>query len=114
MKFQIEKIKIGFAKRAKVVDMKQLKKCCWSLINQKKLDVPETIEIKDMSIDGEHCKTIPFHDVLSDLPKVLTKTMSENMSVPLAFYSVLHLSNEHSLFLIQHMDLQDFDIITPE
>ena len=43
-----------------------------------------------------------------NLPKVLTKAMAENMSTPLAFYSVLHLANENNLVMTQSDDLQDF------
>lgn len=94
---RIERIKIAFAKRAKVVDMKQLKQCSWSLINRMNTADP---------IHHPH-----FANVLKDLPKVLNKTMAENMSMPLAFYAILHLCNDKGLLLEQTTDnLKDFEI----
>lgn len=94
---RIEKISIAFAKRAKVVDMKQLKSCSWALINRKH------------QVDPQHHPK--FSDTLKDLPKLLNRTMAENMSMPLAFYAVLHLCNDKSLAL-NHIDavLRDFEI----
>lgn len=94
---RIEKISIAFARRAKVVDMKQLKTCSWNLLNLKHNN------------DMEH--NPKFSDTLKDLPKVLSRTMAENMSMPLAFYAILHLCNDKSLLLHQNDEnLKDFDI----
>ncbi|CAO1407208.1 unnamed protein product [Diamesa tonsa] len=96
---KIEKINIAFSKRAKTVDMKQLKTCCWKLINDKKPN--------DECPDNQ----IQFTVLLNELPKVLSKTMAENTSMSLAFYSVLHLCNEKSLMLSRESEnLNDFDI----
>ncbi|KAL7037537.1 hypothetical protein ACKWTF_009266 [Chironomus riparius] len=95
---RIEKINIAFAKRAKVVDMKQLKLCSWNLISRKNVADP---------LHHPH-----FADILKDLPKMLNKTMAENMSMPLAFYAILHLCNDKGLLLEQNNnDLKDFEII---
>lgn len=92
-----EKINIAFARRAKVVDMKQLKGCSWTLINNKHLS--------DMAHNPK------FSDTLKELPKVLSRTMAESMSMPLAFYAVLHLCNDKSLLLNQSKDnTKDFEI----
>lgn len=94
---RIQKINIAFAKRAKPVDMKQLKQCSWNLISRKNQTDP---------LHHPH-----FSDVLKDLPKVLNKTMAENMSMPLAFYAVLHLCNDKGLLLEQNdNNLKDFEI----
>lgn len=94
---RIEKINIAFARRAKVVDMKQLKLCSWTMINNKHLSDPLTYP--------------KFSEILRELPKVLSRSMAENMSMPLAFYAVLHLCNDKGLLLNQNdAKLQDFVI----
>lgn len=94
---RIEKISIAFARRAKVVDMKQLKSCSWNLISNKHKSDP--------------LHNPKFSDTLKELPKVLSRTMAENMSMPLAFYAMLHLCNDKGLLLHQiGEDLKDFDI----
>lgn len=94
---RIEKISIAFARRAKVVDMKQLKGCSWSLLHNKHLQDPT--------------HNPKFSDTLKELPKVLNRTMAENMSMPLAFYAVLHLCNDKNLLLNQNDgELRDFEI----
>jgi condensin complex subunit 2 len=94
---RIEKISIAFARRAKVVDMKQLKFCSWNLILEKHVNDP--------------LHNPKFSDTLKELPKVLNRTMAENMSMPLAFYAVLHLCNDKGLLLNQNDEkLKDFDI----
>lgn len=94
---RIEKISIAFARRAKVVDMKQLKTCSWNLIKDKH--------------NADPLHNPKFSDTLKSLPKVLSRTMAENMSMPLAFYAVLHLCNDKSLLLDQNDELlKDFEI----
>lgn len=94
---RIEKISIAFARRAKVVDMKQLKACSWNLLNNKH------------QADREHDPK--FSETLRDLPKVLSRPMAESMSMPLAFYAVLHLCNDKSLMLNPVSDqLSDFEV----
>jgi condensin complex subunit 2 len=93
---RIEKISIAFAKRAKVVDMKQLKQCSFNIIvhrnNTNPLQHP--------------C----FSEILRDLPKTLNKAMAESMSMPLAFYAILHLCNDKGLLLTPNENLEDFEI----
>jgi condensin complex subunit 2 len=93
---RVEKIQIAFAKRAKNIDMKQLKNCSWNLINRKRTVDPF----------NNPC----FSDTLHELPKVLSKTMAENMSMPLAFYAILHLCNDKGLVLTPKSSLKDFEI----
>ncbi|KAG5682234.1 hypothetical protein PVAND_011599 [Polypedilum vanderplanki] len=93
---RIEKISIAFAKRAKVVDMRQLKQCSWNIISKKNSNNP--------------LRHPCFSETLNDLPKVLNKTMAENMSMPLAFYAILHLCNDKGLLLKPNNTLRDFEI----
>lgn len=94
---RIEKINIGFARRAKVVDMKQLKQCSWNLISR--------------NMSAEPSGEVKFKKLLGDLPKFLNRQMAENMSMPLAFYAILHLCNDKGLGLNDvEKRLQDFNI----
>ena len=83
--------------------MKQLKTCCWKIINENK---------PTFAVPGQPSEVVPvpFNKLMLNLPKVLSKAMAENMSTPLAFYSVLHLANENGLTLTQTDDLHDFII----
>ncbi|XP_063700723.1 condensin complex subunit 2-like [Culicoides brevitarsis] len=102
---QVEKIEIHYAKRAKPVDMKQLKSKCWNLISE----LPGKTSAE--TANGETVKEIEFKDVYDNLPKVLTKSMAENMSTGLAFYSLLHLANEKGIEIVQHEDLDGCTIV---
>lgn len=104
---QIEKIFIPYAKRAKPVDMRQLKTQCWRLIGEFSKDDTTIIE-------NHHVGKVEFTEVYDKLPSILTKSMAENVSIGLAFYSVLHLVNEKSLMVAQHKDLNGFTIVKPD
>lgn len=93
---RIEKISIAFARRAKVVDMKQLKHCSFNII------------VKRNNTNPLHHPC--FSEILNDLPKTLNKAMAENMSMPLAFYAILHLCNDKGLLLSPNDNLEDFEI----
>lgn len=99
---KVEKIMISYAKRAKPVDMKQLKVQCWHLMSEiSKTRPPTPVETSQ----GEMQK-IEFKEVYEKLPRVLTKSMAENISTGLVFYSLLHLANEKGLRVVQHDDLE--------
>lgn len=99
---KVEKIMISYAKRAKPVDMKQLKVQCWHLMSEiSKTRPPTPVETSQ----GE-MQQIEFKEVYEKLPRVLTKSMAENISTGLVFYSLLHLANEKGLRVVQHDDLE--------
>lgn len=102
-----------FAKRAKVIDMKNLKKSCNSLIQQQMLSaVPEeTIPSHPRPKKEQYSKGVAsFQDVYCKLPNLLTTKMSDSLSTSVAFYAVLHLANDMKLRLIPQEDLEDFKI----
>lgn len=109
---KVTKINIAYARTAKVVDMKQLKSCCWRLIveriGENQMQAPSS---SGSEPSGE--AKVSFSQIFKELPHVLSKTMSENISKSLAFYSVLHLTNERSLRLMRQDDLEDFKILPP-
>lgn len=110
---QVTKIIVPFAKRAKVIDMKNLKRSCTVLLQKqfkqpvKEEDVPRhPVPKQEKYQDGMGS----FHDIYEHLPDILPKTMAESLSTSIAFYSVLHLANEFDLRLIPEEDLKDFKI----
>ncbi|XP_039951582.1 condensin complex subunit 2 [Bactrocera tryoni] len=110
---QVTKIIVPFAKRAKVIDMKNLKRCCTQLINKqiKEPTPPEQIPQHPI-IQEEHFAAgmASFKDVYEHLPDVLSQNMVEALSPSIAFYSVLHLANDFNLRLIPQQNLEDFKI----
>lgn len=113
---KVAKINIAYAKTAKVVDMKQLKSCCWRLITEQVCSsaAAAAVATSQQSSSAEPSEgKARFSEIYRDLPHILSKTMSENISKSLAFYSVLHLSNERSLRLVRQDDLEDFQILAP-
>lgn len=99
--------------------MKQLKSGCWRIINE--VSSKATTPVSQLSEENgggsepmESQSTLHFKEVYEQLPKILTKSMAENISVGLVFYSLLHLANEKGLKLQMHNDLEDFSIIMPD
>ncbi|XP_055599381.1 condensin complex subunit 2 [Uranotaenia lowii] len=109
---KVAKIHIAYAKTAKVVDMKQLKTCCWRLITEQHTANADPNVSGSSTTEPSEGKA-KFSTIYRELPNILTKTMSENISKSLAFYSVLHLTNERSLRLVRQDDLKDFTILPP-
>lgn len=60
----------------------------------------------------EHYKdgAASFGIIYNSLPYSLTKTMAENLTPSVAFYSILHLANEHRLRLYKSMKENDMNI----
>ncbi|XP_009706644.1 PREDICTED: condensin complex subunit 2 [Cariama cristata] len=106
---KVNKIAIQYAKTAKKMDMKRLKKNMWDLLTdgQKKEIVAEMEDAekeKDMSVvAGEKV----FSSITEELLHRLPSAMANNLSVPLAFACLLHLANEKNLKLEGTEDLSD-------
>lgn len=109
---QVTKIVVPFAKRAKVIDMKNLKKCCTHLMrNQMIKDFQGVMPELAIPKDEEYAPGIAsFQEIYTHLPEVLTTNMAEALSPSVAFYSILHLANDLNLRLIPQDDLNDFKI----
>ncbi|XP_013098760.1 condensin complex subunit 2 [Stomoxys calcitrans] len=110
---QVTKIIVPFAKRAKVIDMKNLKRSCTVLL-QKQFKQPvrdEEIPSHPIPKQEQYQSGVgSFHEIYDHLPEILPKAMAESLSTSIAFYSVLHLANEFDLRLIPEEDLKDFKI----
>ncbi|KFQ78423.1 Condensin complex subunit 2, partial [Phoenicopterus ruber ruber] len=116
---KVNKIVIQYAKTAKKMDMKRLKKNMWDLLTdgQKKEPVAEVSaggarylnrpEDKNTSmVAGEKVFSSITKELLHRLPSV----MANNLSVPLAFACLLHLANEKNLKLEGTEDLSDIRV----
>lgn len=110
---QVTRIIVPFAKRAKVIDMKNLKRSCTTLLTKQLKRPINNSEIPEHPIPKEEQYqdgVASFHEIYQHLPELLTPSMTEALSTSIAFYSVLHLANEHNLRLVPQQDLQDFKI----
>merc|ERR1711872_21311 len=109
-------LQIGYAKTAKKVDMKRIKHVAWSILTQEKENQsgsPDKQKDQDNVEKPKEVEETQFTSLYKTLkqPTRLPKTMSDNLSVPLAFIALLHLCNEESLQLIPSESLDDFKII---
>lgn len=109
---KVTKIIVPFARRAKVVDMKQLKKCCTILIDQQMHETDKENLVQPPGFESEKYKggVASFNKIYSNLPRLLTPSMNEALSTAVAFYSILHLANEANLRLVMDDKLKDFQI----
>jgi len=116
-------LQIGYAKTAKKVDMKRIKRVAWNILTQASSEEKENQsgspekqvdkELVEHNAGGREVEETQFTTLYKTLkqPTRLPKTMSENLSVPLAFIALLHLCNEESLHLIPSEQMDDFQIV---
>ncbi|XP_009972198.2 condensin complex subunit 2 isoform X2 [Tyto alba] len=105
---KVNKIAIQYAKTAKKIDMKRLKKDMWDLLTDgcKKQTVAEMEEAEKENtsvVVGEKVLSNIMKELLQRLPSVI----ADDLSVPLAFVCLLHLANEKNLKLEGTEDLSD-------
>ncbi|KFQ68727.1 Condensin complex subunit 2, partial [Phaethon lepturus] len=114
---KVNKIAIQYAKTAKKMDMKRLKKNMWELLTdgQKKETVAEVSAGEASTSAGPRIRESPavvagekvFSGITKELLHRLPSAMANNLSVPLAFTCLLHLANEKNLKLEGTEDLSD-------
>ncbi|NXR25343.1 CND2 protein, partial [Cinclus mexicanus] len=102
---KIHKIHIQYARTAKRMDMRRLKRNMWELLTEQGTgnEEEEAREGTDTEVAGEKV----LSDLTKDLLHRLPPTMATNLSVPLAFVCLLHLANEKNLRLESTKDLSD-------
>ncbi|NXG97291.1 CND2 protein, partial [Loxia leucoptera] len=105
---KIPKIPIQYARRANRMDMRRLKTTMWELLTEqgevgKGNSCWEFCRGTDPKVAGEKTLSGVFRDLQHRLPP----TMAADLSVPLAFLSLLHLANEKNLSLESTEDLSD-------
>ncbi|XP_034472045.1 condensin complex subunit 2 [Drosophila innubila] len=110
---QVTKVIVPFAKRAKVIDMKNLKRSCNTLIQKQLLKEisEESIPAHPKSENEHYAKGMAsFKDVYDTLPNMLSTKMADSLSPSVALYAVLHLANDMRLRLIPQDDNENFTI----
>lgn len=112
---QVTKVIVPFAKRAKVIDMKNLKRSCNSLIQKQLLSnatmEEEKIPAHAKAKEEHYAKGMAsFKEVYDKLPSVLSTKMADSLSPSVALYAVLHLANDMRLRLIPQDDFENFTI----
>ncbi|KAF2976424.1 hypothetical protein EK904_012981 [Melospiza melodia maxima] len=100
---QVHKIPIQYARTAKRMDMRRLKRNMWELLTEQGEEEEEAREGTDVKVAGEKS----LSDLIKDLRHRLPPTMATELSVPLAFVSLLHLANEKNLKLESTEELSD-------
>ncbi|XP_069733825.1 condensin complex subunit 2 isoform X4 [Phaenicophaeus curvirostris] len=106
---KVNKIAIQYAKTAKKMDMRRLKRNMWDLLcDAQKIEtvaeVEDAPEEDDKSVvAGEKV----FSNITKGLLHRLPSVMASNLSIPLAFTCLLHLANEKNLKLEGTADLSD-------
>ncbi|NWT24206.1 CND2 protein, partial [Cardinalis cardinalis] len=105
---KVHKIPIQYARTAKRMDMRRLKRNMWELLTEqgevrKGNSCWEFCRGTDVKVAGEKS----LSDLIKDLRHRLPPTMATDLSVPLAFVSLLHLANEKNLKLESAEDLSD-------
>uniref|UniRef100_UPI003590166D condensin complex subunit 2-like isoform X1 n=1 Tax=Myxine glutinosa TaxID=7769 RepID=UPI003590166D len=91
---KVDKIHLHYARKEKKIDMKKLKELMWDLLltgNEEKENVEKLPNEKQFS------RRVDFREMCDCLPYRLPRKMSKELSVPLAFVSLLHLANEKNL-----------------
>ncbi|XP_009956185.1 PREDICTED: condensin complex subunit 2 [Leptosomus discolor] len=107
---KVNKIVIQYAKTAKKMDMKRLKKNMWDLLTddgQKKETVAEMEDAEKAEDTSVVAGEKVFSSITKELLHRLPSVMATNLSVPLAFACLLHLANEKNLKLEGTEDLSD-------
>lgn len=105
------KIPITYCLKAKKIDMRQLKKSIWKLCTNDNVDL---ININEENSETSVMKeSKQFSNMYKMLPKLLTKTNNEALSVPISFISLLHLANEKTLKIESLSDMSDI-IVKPD
>uniref|UniRef100_A0A6J0SLG3 Condensin complex subunit 2 n=1 Tax=Pogona vitticeps TaxID=103695 RepID=A0A6J0SLG3_9SAUR len=106
---KVNKIDIQYAKTAKKMDMKRLKQTMWVLLTDgPKTQTKEENEAVEKSTNASMVSGQKvFSSITKDLLHRLPSVMAKNLSVPLAFASLLHLANEKNLRLQGMEDLSD-------
>ncbi|XP_068891515.1 condensin complex subunit 2 isoform X1 [Aphelocoma coerulescens] len=101
---KINRIAIQYARTAKKMDMRRLKRNMWELLTGAEGEAEGAGEGPDTAaVAGEKV----LSDITKELLHRLPPAMATNLSVPLAFVCLLHLANEKNLKLQSMEDLSD-------
>ncbi|XP_060106976.1 condensin complex subunit 2 isoform X2 [Heteronotia binoei] len=106
---KVNKIAIEYAKTAKKMDMKRLKRAMWCLLTgaeNNQTDEQHVALEKSSEFSVVAGRKI-FSSITKDLLHRMPSVMAKNLSIPLAFACLLHLANEKNLKLEGVEDLSE-------
>lgn len=98
---KIEQIKVNFARQAKRINMQKLKSSMWNIITEKQPS--RTSEDQENTYAVKQTEVL-FSQLYVKLPSLLSQAMAKEVSIPIAFVSLLHLANEKNLSIINSTD----------
>ena len=105
---RVQKVELDYCKKAKKVDVKQLKGALWQRVGAQNSDADAVAaDAESNGSDASTGKELSFHDTV----QAVAETQNANVTTPFYFICMLHLANEHGLELVGKDDLQDFGII---
>jgi len=110
---KVQKIDIGYAKTAKKMDVKKLKGAMWGLLTANDEGNKENVPVDQQGKQNDESSVTQarsFKDLYAQLPGKLSKNMSKNLSVAIAFVCILHLANEKCLKMSGDPEMADFFI----
>eukprot|EP00794_Sanderia_malayensis_P005627 gene5627-6323_t len=118
---KVEKIQIAYAKTAKRIDIKKLKKTLWESLTveetnkQQQEEAEKSIAMEERPLvkqleDRKMTDIQSFKDIYKNLPDKMSEHASKNLSVPIAFVCLLYLANEKELKLIGSEGMDDIQI----
>lgn len=99
---RVGKIEVSYARQAKQVDVRILKKVVWGLLQEQAQEGP---------VDEDGRSTCSFEKVLASLPPDCPAGAPEDISVHLCFICLLHLCNEHNLALSGRGDMAGVQVL---
>ncbi|KAK2572341.1 Condensin complex subunit 2 [Acropora cervicornis] len=110
---KVQKIDIAYAKTAKKMDVKRLKTAMWTILTQNPQEDKENAPPDPDNGEKDESRvkqSQSFKGLYSQLPGKLSKNMSKNLSVSIAFVCILHLANEKCLKMTGDANMCDFFI----
>ncbi|XP_033102738.1 condensin complex subunit 2-like isoform X2 [Anneissia japonica] len=107
---RVAKIDVPYAKTAKRMDVKKLKSAMWKLLTYENIVENEKNQNEERKED-KVTQQKSFKEMYSTLPREISKNMSKNLSVPIAFVCLLHLCNEKNLIVSTKGNMDDLNII---
>lgn len=87
--------------------MKQLKRCSLRILHSDVAKTQPPVSEPTQFVEEYGPGAVTFDKIYNNLPKLLTPTMSENLTTSVAFYTILHLCNEHQLRLFKYYQNSD-------
>ena len=108
-----EKVVIGYAKRAKTVDIEALKEHVWAIINDMAgKAVPKSKAAGAAASEGE---LLPFQAVVDKLHERMPPAKLSELSISYCFYCVLDLANKKGLEIVagEFGDLESLSVRLP-